>query len=245
MDAGTFKKLLRDMPVITPGMFLCEPTMILSPHPDDESLGTGGLIAASAASGVRLDVVIVTDGAGSHPRSALYPAPRLTALRRQEATQAAAILGVPSDRLHHLDVPDTKVPVEGKAFDDLVERVAALANEAGTKSLLVTWNADPHCDHEATAAVARAVRERHPTIALWYYPIWGWHLEPDASVEGPPPDGFRIDIAPWLETKRAAVAAHRSQMTDLIPDDPHGFRFTPETLEPFLRPYEYVFRVPR
>ncbi len=43
--------------------------LILAPHPDDESLGCGGLIAACVAAGRSPLVVILTDGAGSHPNS--------------------------------------------------------------------------------------------------------------------------------------------------------------------------------
>lgn len=35
--------------------------------------------------------------------------------------------------------------------------------------------------------------------------------------------------------------AHRSQMTDLIDDDPTGFRFTEETISPFLDQYEFFY----
>ncbi|HEX2943304.1 MAG TPA: PIG-L family deacetylase, partial [Rhodopila sp.] len=43
--------------------------LILAPHPDDESLGCGGLIATAVAAGRAPLVVILTDGAGSHPNS--------------------------------------------------------------------------------------------------------------------------------------------------------------------------------
>src|SRR5215813_8407340 len=45
-------------------------------------------------------------------------------------------------------------------------------------NLFVTWRHDPHCDHEATAVLAKKVRRRHPKIRLWAYPVWGWHLPP-------------------------------------------------------------------
>ncbi len=70
MRADEFRHHLRDLP---DGTFADitgdQPFVVLSPHPDDESLGTGGLIAAACARGQRVDVVLVTDGAGSHPKS--------------------------------------------------------------------------------------------------------------------------------------------------------------------------------
>ena len=43
--------------------------MIVAPHPDDESLGCGGLIAQLCSMGRPPLVVIATDGSRSHPGS--------------------------------------------------------------------------------------------------------------------------------------------------------------------------------
>ena len=221
-----------------------EPFVVLSPHPDDESLGVGGLIAAARAERQRVDVVILTDGSGSHPRSVAYPRDKLVALRRVEAERAAERLGVPLDRLAHLGLPDTQAPSEGPAFERAVERIVAIVDDAGAQSLFVSWGRDPHCDHEAADRIARAVRARRPHVKLWSYPIWGWFRDPEVEIDEPPPQGARIDISAWLPAKRAAIAAHASQMTDLIDDDPEGFRFGERTLAPFLGAYEYLFEVP-
>lgn len=245
MDARSFFDAVRAMPTgtldtVTRG----EPFMVLSPHPDDESLGVGGLIAAACAAGQRVDVVVISDGAGSHPRSTRYPPDALVALRKLETERAAAALGLPPGRLTHLDLPDTAVPAEGPGFQAALDRIAGVVRNAGARTVLVTWGRDPHCDHEAAYAMAKALRARDPALRLWAYAIWGRHLDPDAPVDEPRPTGYRIDVAPWLAAKRAAIAAHASQMTDLIDDDPEGFRFTPDKLAPFLQPVEELFEVP-
>jgi LmbE family N-acetylglucosaminyl deacetylase len=45
------------------------PFIVIAPHPDDESLACGGLIAEACRQAIRGKVVIVSDGAGSHPNS--------------------------------------------------------------------------------------------------------------------------------------------------------------------------------
>ena len=79
------------------------PLLVLAPHPDDESLGCGGLIAESCARGRDVHVAILTDGTGSHPSSPSYPAPRLRALRQREALAAVEALGLGALLLWILD----------------------------------------------------------------------------------------------------------------------------------------------
>ena len=70
------------------------PFIVIAPHPDDESLGCGGLIADACRQGVGAKVVIVSDGAGSHPNSKAYPRERLTTLREVEATTSGRRTGL-------------------------------------------------------------------------------------------------------------------------------------------------------
>ena len=62
------------------------------------------------------------------------------------------------------------------------------------------------------------------------------------------PAGFqprRLDIAPVLAAKLRAIACHRSQTTDLIADDPGGFRLEPAMLRRFELPWEtYLEAIP-
>ena len=245
MRVAAIHEAWRALPCATPGDVTGHrPFVVISPHPDDESLGLGGLIAASRQAGIDVRVVIVSDGSRSHPNSRRYPTERLVALRRDEADAAARHLGLAPGSVTHLDLPDAAVPLDGLAFDAAVAHLAAVADAAQAGAVFVTWAHDPHCDHEAAAAMARCLRDHRPNLAYWCYPIWGWHLDRSQEVDAPPPRGHRIDIAPWRAQKERAIAAHLSQMTDLIDDDPEGFRFTPDTLAPFLQPVETVFEMP-
>ena len=75
------------------------PFIVVAPHPDDESLACGGLIADACRQGLRGKVVIVSDGAGSHPNSKAYPPDRLRSLREEEAKQAGAELGLKPEEI--------------------------------------------------------------------------------------------------------------------------------------------------
>ena len=55
--------------------------------------------------------------------------------------------------------------------------------------------------------------------------------------------GARLDVAAALPVKRRAIACHRSQMTDLIADDPAGFIIPPRLLDLCDRPFEAFLRI--
>ncbi len=218
--------------ILAPGSAL-----VLAPHPDDETLGCGGLIAEACAQRRDIHVLIVTDGTGSHPGSRAWPAARLKAQREAEARDAVAALGLPVDRLHFLGLRDAHAPHEGSAFDAAVREIATHAGSRDARTLLATWRHDPHADHVAVSRMARAAAEASGARLL-SYPVWGWTLPPDQPLEDAMPTGRRLDTSRHLPAKRRAIAAHRSQITDLIDDDPNGFRLEDQFVALFTRPFE-------
>lgn len=222
-----------DLSALTGGRGL----VVVAPHPDDESLGCGGLIAAACAAGIPVRLVVVSDGVGSHPNSRSYPPERLRGLREKETHDAAAALGLAAEHVHFLRLPDRFVPSTGPDAEAAAAAIASAAQEIDAGAITVTWRHDPHCDHEASAALVDLVRASAPSIRVLAYPVWGWTLPADAEV-GAAPRGVRLDISAHLGAKARAVAAHRSQVEDLIDDDPAGFRLDSAMLGRFARPFE-------
>ncbi len=216
--------------------------VVVAPHPDDESLGCGGLIAEACARGTPMRLVVVSDGAGSHPGSRRYPPLRLRALREEETRAAAAELGLPASAIRFLGLPDRFVPVSGPQAGAAGAAIAAAAREVEAGAVCVTWRHDPHCDHLAAADLVAAVRDSLGGARVLAYPIWGWTLPLDQDV-GPAPRGVRLDVSRHLSAKLAAVAAHRSQTTDLIDDCPNGFRLTPEMIAHFAKSHEILLEM--
>jgi LmbE family N-acetylglucosaminyl deacetylase len=219
--------------------------LVLAPHPDDESLGCGGLLAACAEVGRPATVVVVSDGTGSHPNSRAWPASRLAALRQAETSAAVAALGLdPAQALHFLGLPDRAVPSADAAA---VAAILAVA-PAAPLTVFAPWRHDPHGDHTACFALAEAaVRALPPGTRLFAYPVWGWAFAypiagfplPEEPRLAGPPRGLGLDITRHLPAKRRAVAAHASQLGGVIEDDPAGFRLPPEALALAFRPVEW------
>jgi len=238
MQAGPVLETLRNLPLrSSTDLFGSAPLLVLAPHPDDESLGCGGLIADCQARGQAVHVLVLTDGSGSHPNSRAWPPARLVALRAEETRAAVAALGLAEDRVGFLGLPDARAPLRGAPLRATAQRVAEHARARGIGTICTSWPGDPHTDH---VAAYRAAALAAPMIGarLFCYPVWGWTLPAHAWVPPTPSRGANIDITPYVAAKRRAIACHRSQYSDLIDDDPDAFKMSPEFVAHFARPSE-------
>ena len=213
------------------------PLLVLAPHPDDETLGCGGLIATACAAGQDVHVLVLTDGTGSHPRSAAYPAAKLAALRQQESRLAAEALGLEAARVSFLGLPDTRSPHEGAGAEQAAQAIALHACKVGARAIFTTWRHDPHGDHGSASKLgARAAALTG--AALFEYPVWGWTLPPEQMLHGGASSGFRLDVSAHAAAKRRAIACHRSQLGQVIEDDPEGFTMQARFVALFTGEYE-------
>ena len=217
-------------------------TLVVAPHADDESLGCGGVIALLRQQGQTVSVLFVSDGSMSHPSSKRYPPKARRDLREGEALNALKILGVAPADVHFLRLPDTRVPVPSSAdFGEAVALVREQLARLQPQTVLVPWRRDPHGDHRATWHLLQAAVKQLKAPVCWLeYPIWVWEsTRPDDLPTAADGSWLRVDVSKVLSQKRRAIAAHRSQTTPLIDDDPDGFTLSAEMIGHFIQPYEY------
>ncbi|PSB21299.1 PIG-L family deacetylase [Phormidesmis priestleyi ULC007] len=219
-----------------------EPVLVVAPHPDDETLGCGGAIALLRLHNCPVSVLVISDGTQSHPRSRKYPAPVLQQLRQQETLDALTTLGVDQSAVTFLRLPDGAVSTLATLAQHQAE-CGAYLKAIAPKTIFLPWRHDPHPDHRATwQLVHSAITYLRFTPRLIEYPIWDWDSEQSVSLPNSAQiTGWRLDIKAVVSLKQRAIAAYRSQITDLIDDDPEGFRLTPEMLANFTRPWEVYF----
>jgi LmbE family N-acetylglucosaminyl deacetylase len=220
-------------------------SLVIAPHPDDESLGCGGLISVLSQRGTRFHTLFVTDGGASHCGSRNWPRQRLAALREQEAAAALCSLGV-SDHPHtFLRLADAAMPVVGStAWHSAVARVSSIVQTFHPDLVLLPWRRDPHCDHRSSWQLAVAALSRSGLAPLMLeYAIW---LEEFGQTEDYPRSNeaelISFDVSPVVHRKQAAIAAHLSQISDLIDDDPSAFRLTSATIARLSGPLEKYWR---
>jgi LmbE family N-acetylglucosaminyl deacetylase len=204
--------------------------VVVAAHPDDETLGAGGLIASAAAAGISITVLVGTGGEGSHPESPTLRPAQLAAIRRAEVFDAVGVLA-PEAALRQLGLPD------GRLADRVADLAAALSEVVDADTLIVTpWSGDGHPDHtaaaDAGAQVAAATGARH-----WQYPIWLWHWgSPDDLAAQ---SWHRVELSTAaLSAKLTAIARHRSQVSALSTLAGDESVLPPPVLAHFRRSFE-------
>jgi LmbE family N-acetylglucosaminyl deacetylase len=211
--------------------------LVLAPHPDDETLGCGATIMRKIATGTRVDVLVLTDGAMWPPWN---DHEHNVAVRAAELGTACHLLGLASDQVTTLSFPETQLHLHS---DSLVDALSDAIRTHKPDDVLATSEADPHGDH---AAVGAAVRRALAGSAsrLLAYPIWQWE-RPRSWVRtvqaASRPE--TVSTTGYLQRKREAVAVYRSQIST------GTGRHRTEGLEPwFLRHFlgqrEIFFPVP-
>jgi LmbE family N-acetylglucosaminyl deacetylase len=213
--------------------------LVVVAHPDDETFGTGSVIAHEAARGVDVVVCCATRGEAGEAPDWLADGEDLGAVRERELHDAAAVLG--ATRVLLLDFGDSGMTgdaaqgtLSGAPFDDVVRAVRGVL-EAVDPQVVVTLdpvNGDGHRDHARIgAATIEACRDRPATLVYvwtvlrslltqWFEELArlrpdSGHLELDLDREGV---GRVIgDVTTVLDTtdvvdvRTRAGAVHRSQ----------------------------------
>jgi LmbE family N-acetylglucosaminyl deacetylase len=212
--------------------------VVVSAHPDDETLGAAGLIASLHARGAALDLIVASDGEASH---AHLPAVSAAALGRRRRDEMGSAIGhlAPGASIRWLGLPDGRL---AEHEDDMAGSIGRLIGADGSGTLVAApWRADGHPDHEAVArAVARAAGASGAAVVE--FPVWAWLW----ATPGDPrlqPERLRLlhlDGPVW-HRKQRAIAEHRSQIAPLgdDPDDPDDRPVLTSTfLDHFRRRYE-------
>lgn len=210
--------------------------VVLAAHPDDETLGAGGLMASLVALGAEVEVVLCTAGEGSHPESPSTTPEQLAAVRLTEFSAALDALGL-ADRWTFLGLPDRGLASHADAIAGAVRDAARrLPGNPDRLALVAPYRADGHGDHDALGAAAAGIagRDGH---ALLEYPIWFWHWATPGDLDRRQWVRFHLDEpAGWA--KKRAMAEHATQVQPLSPLPGDETLLSAQFLEHFARGYE-------
>ncbi|MEJ5258584.1 MAG: PIG-L family deacetylase [Anaerohalosphaeraceae bacterium] len=114
--------------------------LVLSPHPDDEVIGCGGLILNLTERGHRVVVVHLTDGSQCHSLRTKPKAYR-NRIRLDEAQQAAEAMGA---ECCLWGIPEKEL----RPAPEYTQKLCALLENVKPEWILVPFINDPHPDHQ-------------------------------------------------------------------------------------------------
>jgi LmbE family N-acetylglucosaminyl deacetylase len=233
------------LPLYSVETIAASPVLIVAPHPDDECLGCGGAIALLCEQGCDLHILVMSDGTMSHPNSTQYPATTRRLIREQETRSAMTLLGVNVEQITFAGLPDSAIPMlTAPGFNATVSSCQHYLKTIAPQTIFLPWRQDPHADHRATWQIVQAALAQfspddqgsYPRIIE--YPIWDWDLEQRGTEYPASLCAWRLDTQTVRALKQKAIATYRSQVTDLIHDDPQGFQLSAEMLKHFDHPWE-------
>jgi LmbE family N-acetylglucosaminyl deacetylase len=169
--------------------------MVISPHPDDESIGCGGAICGHVASGDTVQLELLTSGEkGGHGLGECETAQT----REGEARTAAKILGIANIEFYRQNDGSLSASAE------LATLLASRLEASNPHLVYIPHPREQHPDHQPIAKLLRRALRRlqnaDPPRVL-AYEIWTPLQQLDEIV----------DITPFLERKLEAIAAYASQ----------------------------------
>jgi LmbE family N-acetylglucosaminyl deacetylase len=168
--------------------------LVLSPHPDDESIGCGGTLLRHVERGDEVQIVFLTSGEkGGHGLSE----EKTIRVREREARAAARIL-----RIRHLEFWRER---DGAlcANRKVVARLRRKLRQFKPEIIYLPHDREMHPDHRGAVHLLSKVlgraREKCPDVLM--YEVWTPIQQLDEIV----------DVSPYMEKKLRAVRAYRSQ----------------------------------
>lgn len=179
--------------------------LIVAPHPDDEVLGCGGIIAKYSQSGLKVYVLVVTKGS---PK--LYSSDKIDNVRK-EARSAHAILGVTETIF--LDFPAPELDLISLA--EISGEISGVIRSLNITDLYIPHRGDIHGDHRvvfnACLVAARPV-DNYSVKSIFSYETlseteWAPPFGDDAFI----PSKF-TDISGTFSKKLEAMACFKSQI---------------------------------
>jgi LmbE family N-acetylglucosaminyl deacetylase len=168
--------------------------LVISPHPDDESIGCGGTIRRHVVNGDQVHVVFLTSGEkGGHGRIES----ETIKLRERESAAAQRILGV--QQIEFYREPDGAL----RSRPALIKRLVDTLRTWRPNIIYVPHQDEAHSDHRAAARLVLAAIKKvpRPRPAVLMYEVWTPLRRMDEIV----------DITPYVQVKRRAIRAYRSQ----------------------------------
>jgi LmbE family N-acetylglucosaminyl deacetylase len=206
---------------------------VVSPHPDDETLGLGGFLNLLSARNVEIVLIALTEGEAFEPHASKATRAELAQMRSNERREALRALGLSHARVVTLELPDGEL----SSTPHLAELLLPWVREVDR--CFAPFQSDGHPDHDAAGRAAAGACEV-AGVALAEYPIWAWNWARPDSEDIPWSRATRVALSRKArEAKARGVSAYRSQIEPRHAGA--GAVLPPQVLAHFERDFEVLF----
>ena len=193
--------------------------LVISAHPDDETLFCGGTLARYAQQGHAIYILETTRGEGGQVgEPPLTTRENLAAFREQEVREAARILG--ANDIFFLPYVDPYMEINGIArrIDIPLQEFAAAIDKYVCKigpDLIITHGSNGEYGHPQHIYTHRATRlalgNGHTQTALMTWSAWHVPYERERVLNPDDQADIVSDISAWHDIKVAAALCHKTQ----------------------------------
>ena len=167
--------------------------LIVAPHPDDETVGCGGLLARF---GPQCDVLLLTDGRKGVPADGSKSESETALIRKAEFDATTAFFGV--GLVFALALPDSRLSEHAGAVSAFDLRPYDI--------IFVPYRHERHPDHAAAYRIIKKLAKKQRAKAeLLEYEVWS----PIAA-----PNRF-LDVSDVMEQKLEGIRLYASQTQEL------------------------------
>lgn len=167
--------------------------LVVAPHPDDETVGCGGLLALY---GPQCDVLLLTDGRKGVPADGSKTEAETALIRKAEFNAAIVFFGV--NRVRTLALPDSRLAENSGAVSGVDLQPFDL--------ILVPYRNERHPDHAAAFRIIKKLcKKQHYRGELLEYEVWSPITAPNRF----------LDISDVMEQKLAGIRLYGSQVREL------------------------------
>lgn len=182
-------------------------TLVVAPHPDDETLGCGGTLLRRKAEGGTIGWLLMTKLSKNWGWS-----DQRISQRADEIDQVRKILGIREEHVYQLGFPATRLDTIPMA--DLVTSISEAFKSFEPEELFLPHSGDIHSDHRITFEAASACSKwfRHPFLKKIY--AYETLSETDFNLQKHKifkPNVY-IDVSLYLEKKLKLLQVYRTEI---------------------------------
>jgi len=144
--------------------------LIISPHPDDEVLGCGGLITKLNRRNKEVFIIYLTKGENCNPK---IKQEILIEKRRILSKKALIEVNQPMNQVYYLDFLDGKI----KETDTEVDKLRTLCNQINPDAIFVPHLLEGWNDHINANLIIKSLIKGE-SIKIFEYCVWFWYTTP-------------------------------------------------------------------